>query len=48
MIEFEFEAFEVLQHDVAQRYGFELTAHFHELLGICPECRVKKDAPSEA
>lgn len=39
VVEFEFEAFEVLQQDIATRYGFELTAHFHELLGICEDCR---------
>jgi len=39
VVEFEFEAFEVLQRDLAQRYGFELTHHHHELLGRCPDCR---------
>lgn len=39
VVEFEFEAFEVLQRDIAARYGFELTAHFHELLGRCKQCR---------
>jgi Fur family transcriptional regulator, ferric uptake regulator len=39
VVEFEFEAFEVLQRDIAQRYGFELIEHFHELLGRCEECR---------
>ncbi len=47
VVEFEFEAFEVLQRDLAERYGFELTNHYHELLGRCPECRKAsaKDAP---
>ena len=39
VVEFEFEAFEVLQRDIAKRYGFSLTAHFHELLGQCADCR---------
>ena len=39
VVEFEFEAFEVLQRDIAKRYGFELTAHVHELLGRCLDCR---------
>src|SRR5262245_49498304 len=39
VVEFEFEAFEVLQKDIAARYGFELTAHVHELLGRCQDCR---------
>jgi Fur family ferric uptake transcriptional regulator len=39
IVEFEFEAIEVLQRDVAESFGFELTGHIHELLGICPTCR---------
>jgi Fur family ferric uptake transcriptional regulator len=39
VVEFEFETFEVLQRDIAKRYGFELTAHVHELLGRCAGCR---------
>lgn len=39
VVEFEFEAFEVLQQDIARRYGFELTEHFHELLGLCADCQ---------
>jgi Fur family transcriptional regulator, ferric uptake regulator len=38
VIEFEFEAFEILEKEVAARYGFRLHAHHHELLGTCPEC----------
>ena len=39
VVEFEFEAIEVLQRDVAERFGFHLTGHVHELLGICESCR---------
>jgi len=39
VVEFRFEPFEALQEDLAQRYDFELTAHFHELLGRCGDCR---------
>lgn len=39
VVEFHFEAFEVLQEDVAARFGFELTGHVHELLGVCKSCR---------
>ncbi len=39
VIEFEFEAIESLQRDVAERFGFDLTGHVHELLGTCPDCR---------
>ena len=39
VVEFEFEAIEVLQRDVAERFGFDLTGHVHELLGTCSACR---------
>lgn len=39
VVEFLFEAFEMLQKEVAAKYGFELTAHFHELVGICADCQ---------
>jgi len=42
VIEFEFEAFEILQREVATRYGFRLDAHHHELMGTCPECRERE------
>lgn len=39
VVEFQFEAIELLQLDVAKRFGFELKEHFHELLGTCKDCR---------
>jgi Fur family transcriptional regulator, ferric uptake regulator len=39
VVEFEFEAFEVLQRDVAERLGFRLTGHIHELFGVCKSCQ---------
>jgi Fur family ferric uptake transcriptional regulator len=42
VVEFEFEAFEILQRDVAARYGFRLEGHHHELLGVCPECLARE------
>lgn len=39
VVEFQFEAFEMLQREVAAKYDFELTEHFHELIGICGQCR---------
>jgi len=36
VIEFHYEALEALQRDIAERYGYELTGHVHELLGRCP------------
>lgn len=41
VIEFHFEALEVLQRDIAEQYGFLLTDHVHELHGICKTCRAK-------
>lgn len=45
VVEFEFEAFEVLQRDIATRHKFELLDHVHELLGRCDTCTTaKRDA----
>ncbi len=38
VVEFEFEAIEVLQRDIAERLGFRLTGHIHELFGVCKDC----------
>lgn len=38
VVEFQFEAFEVLQREVASKYGFRLTGHAHELFGVCAQC----------
>lgn len=40
IVEFEFDAFEVLQREIAARHGFELESHLHQLVGRCPACRV--------
>lgn len=45
VVEFEFEAFEILQKEVAARYGFRLQGHHHELVGTCPDC-VQAEAAS--
>lgn len=39
VVEFQFEAFEMLQREVAAKYDFQLTDHVHELIGICGSCR---------
>lgn len=44
VVEFQFEAFEILQREVAAKHGFELTSHLHELIGICKECRERRKA----
>jgi Fur family ferric uptake transcriptional regulator len=47
VIEFGFEAFEILQREVAGKYGFRLESHHHELLGVCPECLAKEGEQGE-
>ena len=42
IVEFEDEAIEVLQDRVAERYGFELQSHKHELYGICSDCQADR------
>jgi Fur family ferric uptake transcriptional regulator len=44
VIEFEFEAFEILQREVASKHGYRLEAHYHELVGTCPDCLAKEPA----
>ena len=41
IIEFECSMIESAQDEIAQRYGFRLLRHRHELDGHCPECRAK-------
>lgn len=45
VVEFQFEAIEILQREVASKHGFELTAHVHELIGRCAACRAAPDPP---
>jgi Fur family transcriptional regulator, ferric uptake regulator len=42
IIEFEEPQIEELQDRVAQRHGFVLVSHKHEMYGTCPECQAKK------
>lgn len=39
VIEFEYEAIEVLQRELASRYGFTLEGHLLQLIGRCAACR---------
>lgn len=39
--EFEDERVEVIQEEIAARYGFRLRSHKHELYGVCPGCQQK-------
>jgi Fur family ferric uptake transcriptional regulator len=44
IIEFECEAIEASQNEVAERHGFRILRHRHELYGHCAACR--SEAPS--
>jgi Fur family ferric uptake transcriptional regulator len=39
VVEFQFEAFQMLEQQIAEKYGFELLSHVHELVGHCAPCR---------
>jgi Fur family transcriptional regulator, ferric uptake regulator len=39
IVEYQSEALEALQREIAERYGYELDDHVHELRGRCKECR---------
>jgi Fur family ferric uptake transcriptional regulator len=39
IVEFEEPGIERLQEQVAERHGFLLTSHRHEVYGLCPNCR---------
>ncbi len=47
VIEFGFEAFEILQREVAGKYGFRLEGHHHELVGTCPDCLAREGGRPE-
>jgi Fur family ferric uptake transcriptional regulator len=44
VVEFGHEQLEVLEREVAGRYGFRLETHHHELVGTCPDCLAKEGA----
>ncbi len=44
VIEFEFEAFEILQREIASRHGFTLEQHLHQLVGVCPDCQKRQES----
>ncbi len=41
IVEFENEAVEALQRQIAASHGFTLTAHRMDLFGLCPDCQFK-------
>jgi len=42
IVEFENQAIEALQRDIAAAAGFDLTSHRMELYGVCPRCQRRK------
>jgi Fur family ferric uptake transcriptional regulator len=42
VVEFEFEAFSILEREVAQKHGFRLEAHHHQLVGTCSGCLARE------
>jgi Fur family ferric uptake transcriptional regulator len=42
IIEFEEPRIEELQDAIAERYGFEITSHKHEMYGTCSDCRAAR------
>jgi len=43
-VEFQYDALEVLQDEVARKHGFRLVRHHLELVGLCPDCDGKGGA----
>lgn len=39
LVEFHSEALEAMQREIADRYGYTLDSHVHELRGLCGKCR---------
>jgi len=42
IVEFEEPRIEVLQEEVAERHGYLLRSHKHEMYGICPDCQAAR------
>ena len=45
IVEFEDDAIEERQDAIAQRYGFVVQSHKHEIYGLCPKCAAKIVVP---
>ncbi|MFO0677834.1 MAG: transcriptional repressor [Polyangiaceae bacterium] len=43
--EFEEPRIETIQDEIAERYGYELRSHKHEMYGVCPKCRKRAENP---
>lgn len=44
IVEYQSEAVEALQREIAARHGFVMEAHVHELRGLCPDCQPPRHA----
>ena len=44
IVEFECEMIEETQNEIADRYGYRLLRHRHELYGHCPKCSLEVDS----
>ena len=42
IVEFENDAIEAMQRQIALAHGFELTSHRMDLYGVCPRCQRRK------
>ena len=47
IVEFEEDRIEALQEEVAERHGFLLRSHKHEMYGVCPKCQKRKNGDSK-
>jgi len=41
LVEFHSEVLEALQREIAERHGYALESHIHELRGLCAVCRAR-------
>ena len=48
IVEFEEEQIELLQEQIAERHGFAVSSHKHELYGVCADCQRTGATPREA
>ena len=42
IVEFEEPRIEEIQEEIAQRHGFVISSHKHEMYGTCPDCLALK------